>query len=143
MYNCIYIRGHILVIRTAQSFNKSFYVEPKTWWQRWDTMKTGKTKLTQRMSDEEESSMQAQTTQLMSVGIQPPSGLDMSTKKKKENWRIYKQQWNNYAVITNLEKQSEQYNIAMFIYSIGPNAVRVYNAFDLTDEQRKNLKSII
>ena len=30
MYNCIYIRGHILVIRTAQSFNKSFYVEPKT-----------------------------------------------------------------------------------------------------------------
>ena len=28
--------------------------------------------------------MQAQTTQLMSIGIQPPSELDMSTKKKKE-----------------------------------------------------------
>ena len=32
------------------------------------------------MSKEEESSMQAQTTQLMSVGIQPPSGLDMSKR---------------------------------------------------------------
>ena len=111
-------------------------------------MKTRKTKLTQRMSEElEESSKQAQTTQLMSVGIQPPSELDMSTKTKKENWRNYKQQWNNYAMITNLEKQSEEYKIAMFLYSIGPDAVRLceftMHAFNMTDDQRKSLKSII
>ena len=111
-------------------------------------MKTRKTKLTQRMSEElEESSKQAQTTQLMSVGIQPPSELDMSTKTKKENWRNYKQQWNNYAMITNLEKQSEEYKIAMFLYSIGPDAVRLCefkrHAFNMTDDQRKSLKSII
>ena len=100
------------------------------------------------MSEElEESSKQAQTTQLMSVGIQPSSELDMSTKKKKENWRNYKQQWNNYAMITNLEKQSEEYKIAMFLYSIGPDAVRLCefkrHAFNMTDDQRKSLKSII
>lgn len=96
------------------------------------------------MSNEEEASM-AQTTQpkCTSVGIQPPTGLDLSTKKKKDNWRIYKQQWNNYCVIAELEKQSEEYKIAMFLYSIGPDAVRVYNAFDMTDDQRKSLKSIV
>ena len=80
---------------------------------------------------------QAQTTPLLH-GIQPPTGLDLASKHRKENWKIYKQRWNDYAIVAQLERQTEEYRVALFLYSIGPNAVKVYNSFDLpTDDKRK------
>ena len=76
-------------------------------------------------------------------GIQPPTGLNLSSKNKSENWKLYKQQWQNYQIVAQLNKQTEAYRILLFLYSISPKAVKTYNSFDLSDEDKRNLDAII
>ena len=47
-------------------------------------------------------------------GIRPPTGLDLSGKDKAVNWKIYKQQWENYSIVAQLDRQSEDYRVALF-----------------------------
>ena len=42
-----------------------------------------------------------------------------------------------------LNKQTEEYRIVLFLYSIGPQAVKTYNGFDLSQEDKRNLNAII
>ena len=51
-------------------------------------------------------------------GLQPPTGVNLTSKRKAENWKAYKQRWTNYAIVTQLEKQSEEYRVAFFLYCI-------------------------
>jgi len=79
-------------------------------------------------------------------GIQPPTGLVLSAKEKAVNWKVYKQQWDNYTIVAQLDKQPEDYRVALFLYSIGPNAVKIseiYNSFDLSEENRRKLSAIM
>ena len=76
-------------------------------------------------------------------GIQPPTGLNLSSTNKAEVWKLYKQQWKNYEIVAQLNRQTEEYRIALFLYSIGPQAVKTYNGFDLSQEDRRNLDAII
>ena len=76
-------------------------------------------------------------------GIQPPTGLNLSSKYKSENSKLYKQQWQNYQIIAQLNKQTKEHRIALFLYSISPQAVRTYNSFDLSDKDKRNLDAII
>ena len=80
---------------------------------------------------------------LMMQGIQPPTGLKLSAKDKAVNWKVYKQQWENYSIVAQLDKQTEEYRVALFLYSVGPDAVKIYNSFDLSDENRRKLSEII
>ena len=76
-------------------------------------------------------------------GIQPPTGLNLTDKHKATNWKAYKQQWENYAIVSQLEKQTEEYRVALFLYSIGTEAVKIYNSFDMTEENRRKLSEIM
>ena len=42
-------------------------------------------------------------------GIQPPTGLDLKSRNKAENWKAFKQRWENYIIVTQLDKQPEEY----------------------------------
>ena len=53
-------------------------------------------------------------------GIQPPTGLNLSSKNKSHNWKLYKKQWKNYEIVAQLSRHTEEYTIALFLYSIGP-----------------------
>ena len=79
----------------------------------------------------------------MMQGIQPPTGLNLSVKHKAANWKVYKQQWENYSIVAQLEKQTEEYRVALFLYSIGPDAIKIYNSFDLSEANRRKLSEII
>ena len=76
-------------------------------------------------------------------GIQPLTGLNLSSRNKGEIWKLYKQQRNNYETVAQLNAQTEEYRIALFLYSIGPQAVITYNGFDLSQEDKRNLNAII
>ena len=67
-------------------------------------------------------------------GIQPPTRLNLSGKDKAVNWKIYKQQWENYSIVAQLDRQSEDYRVALFLYSIDQEAVKTYNSFDMSKE---------
>ena len=76
-------------------------------------------------------------------GIQPTTGLDLKSRNKAENWKAYKQRWENYIIVTQLDKQPEEYRFALFLYCIGQEAVKVYDSFDLAPEDKRKLVKII
>lgn len=71
--------------------------------------------------------------------IQPPTGLVLSAKEKAVKWKVYKQKWDNYAIVAHLDKQPEDYRVALFLYSIGSDAVKIYKGFDLSEENSSRL----
>ncbi|KAK3723357.1 hypothetical protein QZH41_002823 [Actinostola sp. cb2023] len=78
-------------------------------------------------------------------GITPPNKLEVLDRDKLvENWKTFKQMWQNYAVITNMRAQTEEYRIVLFLHCIGPDALRIYNGFDFaTEEEQKSLENVI
>ena len=75
-------------------------------------------------------------------GIKPPGKLDIRTNAA-DNWKTYKQTWQNYAIITNLDAQPEAYKVALFLHCIGPEALKVYNGLAFaTEEESKSLTKI-
>ena len=82
------------------------------------------------MSDSEETTppLPSQQSVVMQAapliqGITPPKPLDTTTNIT-ENWKQFKQIWENYAIITNLTVQTEQYRVALFLHCLGPDAMK-------------------
>jgi len=42
-----------------------------------------------------------------------------------ENWRSFTQKWRNYAIITNLERQTTNYQVALLLHVIGDQTRKV------------------
>ena len=64
-------------------------------------------------------------------GIPPPQSSILDSNVA-ENWRFFKQNWQNYAVITNLDKQKKAYQVSLFLYTFGEAALIIYNGFNFT-----------
>jgi len=61
-----------------------------------------------------------------------------------ENWRSFKQKWRNYAIITNLERQTTNYQVVLLLHVMGDQALKVYNGFQFdTDEEARTVDQII
>ena len=76
-------------------------------------------------------------------GITPPKLLDTTTNIP-ENWKKFKQIWENYAIITNLAAQKEQYRVALLLHCLGPDAMKIYNGMQFAIEtDRRTLSKII
>ena len=75
-------------------------------------------------------------------GIKPPGKLETKVNIV-ENWKSYKQAWDNYSIITSLHLQPEPYQVALFLHCVGPDAVKIYNGLDFdSEDDRKSLKMI-
>ena len=75
-------------------------------------------------------------------GITPPKALDTTTNIA-ENWKQFKQIWENYAIITNLTAQMEQYRVALFLHCMGPDAMKIYNGMQFANETDHRIVSKI
>ena len=78
--------------------------------------------------------------------ISPPKALvvDDNTTVAAENWRIWKQMWDNYVIISGLTSQSAEYKTAFFLHSIGSDAIRIYNGMKFGDgENKQNVDDVI
>ena len=49
------------------------------------------------------------------------------------NWKIWVQRWNNYEIISNIKAQTKEYQKATFLQAIGPDALEIYNTFEVPD----------
>ena len=77
-------------------------------------------------------------------GIAPPKPLDLSSASTIDNWKTWKQMWENYSIVAGINRQPEHFKIALFLHSIGPDALKVYNTFVYTEaENRDDIKIII
>ncbi|ELU06507.1 hypothetical protein CAPTEDRAFT_195620 [Capitella teleta] len=71
-------------------------------------------------------------------GIRPPNALALEGANAAENWKIFRQKWENYAIITKVANQEMQYQVALLLHTVGDQALRIYNGFQFTtpDDQR-------
>ena len=65
--------------------------------------------------------------------IQPPPPLNFSGDLAS-NWKHFHQVWTNYAIITGLEKQTEEYKVALFFHYIDSEALKTFNGFLFDDK---------
>ena len=77
-------------------------------------------------------------------GIKPPAPLIADSKCLPENWKIFKQKWNNYKILIALNQHSREYQVALLLHTLGDNALRIYNglSFD-TPEDTKTVDQIV
>ena len=78
--------------------------------------------------------------------VAPPKALiiESSSAASAENWKIWRQMWDNYVIISGIDSQSEEYQAALFLHSIGADAMRIYNGMKFnTGESRHNTEDII
>ena len=63
--------------------------------------------------------------------IKPPDPL-VIRDNKTEAWKLFKRRWNNYALLSELEKKSKEYQVAMFENCLADDAMRIMNSFTFT-----------
>ena len=70
-----------------------------------------------------------------------PVDLDFSPA---DNWKLFKQKWKNYATITQLQKQSTDYQVALLLHTIADAALKIYNGFTFeTEEDSRSVDEIL
>ena len=75
--------------------------------------------------------------------VPAPNPLDVDGDRA-DNWKIWKQRWDNYCIITGLLDQPEDYKCAMLLHSIGIEAMRIFNGLKFSDgEDRNNMADAI
>ena len=63
---------------------------------------------------------------------------------RADNWKIWKQKWDNYCIITGLLDQPEDYKCAMLFHSIRIEAMRIFNSLKFRNgEDRNNMADVI
>ena len=75
--------------------------------------------------------------------VPAPNPLDVDGDRA-DNWKIWKQRWDNYCIITGLVDQPEDYKCAMLLHSIRIEAMRIFNGLKFSDgEDLNNMADII
>ena len=59
--------------------------------------------------------------------VNPPGPLNVSDTNSIDQWKTFKQLWENYAIITDLDKHNQKYQLAMFLHAIGPDFQSLMN----------------
>ena len=86
------------------------------------------------------------TTTFNRPNIAPPKPLviESNTAASAENWKIWRQMWENYVIISGIDSQPPEYQTALFLHSIGADAMRIYNGLKFgTGENRQSPVDII
>ena len=66
----------------------------------------------------------------------PPAPLN--TRCGADDWKLFKQMWQNYTIVAKLSTQTEEYQRALFLHTIGPEALTLYNGMCFPDPHTLN-----
>jgi hypothetical protein len=72
----------------------------------------------------------------------PPTALRLDSSNLEEEWRFWEQKFDLFLMATSATEKSETAQIAMFLHAIGDDALKVFNTFALTADERKKLSVI-
>lgn len=64
------------------------------------------------------------------AGVRLPERLTLAGNAVR-NWKLFKQRWETYSIITELDKFTETKRKALFLHSLDDDALEAYNAFQL------------
>lgn len=72
-------------------------------------------------------------------GIEPMN----FTGNLSENWKLWRQRFENYLVASEIGKKDESIQVAQLIHYIGVEGIRIYNTFTLNEDDNKKLKKVL
>lgn len=75
------------------------------------------------------------------AGIRPPKSLTILSDKQA-NWKQWIQQFEWYATAIQLDKKPENVQAATFMSVIGPEAIDIFNSFNLSDAEKGKISTI-
>lgn len=94
-------------------------------------------KLNKMPGDEVAEAPAAPAVNVVVPNLQPPPPLDVDSSTIVDGWKLWKQQWNNYLIVSGLGLKEKKYITALLLHCIGKEALRVYNAMTfITDGPR-------
>ena len=76
-------------------------------------------------------------------GIRPPQSFCIDGNVA-DSWRLFKQKWQNYSVITNLNRQEMSYQVALLLHTLEDEALKIYNGFSFANtESERTVNEIL
>ena len=66
----------------------------------------------------------------------PPAPLN--TRCGADEWKLFKQMWQNYTIVAKLNTQTDEYQRALFLHTIGPDALTLYIGMCFPDPHSLN-----
>ena len=82
----------------------------------------------------------------MAVNLPPPIQISSPPPLKStspEDWNMFKVMWENYAVISQINRQAPEYRKAAFLHVIGPKGFQMYNITYNQGEDKNDMTLII
>lgn len=72
----------------------------------------------------------------------PPSALRLDSSNLEEEWRFWEQKFDLFLTASGYCDKPETTQVAMLLHVIGDDALKVFNSFELSDDDRKKLSVI-
>ncbi|CAG4931717.1 unnamed protein product [Colias eurytheme] len=82
------------------------------------------------------------TTSDAVAGIKPPANLQLIDADKSTCWTRWVQQFDWYATAIQLDKKPAAIQAATFMAVIGPDAIEIFNSFNLVDAEKNDIEII-
>ena len=83
------------------------------------------------------------TKRLSLAGVRPPERLSLASSPV-ENWKLFRQRWKTFALLSQLHLLETNLQVAMFLHVLDDEALRIYNGFYFeTDEDDRTLEEVI
>lgn len=83
------------------------------------------------------------TPQMFTSKVPIPPNINLKGDLK-QNWKQWKQIWDAYEFVTNLNQQSNEYRVATFITCIGHEALKIHNGLPFkTEDEKKDITKIL
>ena len=83
------------------------------------------------------------TKRLSLAGVRPPERLSLGSSPV-ENWKLFRQRWKTFALLSQLHLLETNLQVAMFLHVLDDEALRIYNGFYFeTDEDDRTLEEVI
>ena len=84
------------------------------------------------------------TTRQGIPGLKPPDKFSMPSTAIPEAWKLFKQRWTSYAVLSSLSTLPNKVQVALFLHCLDDNALTTYNGFSFkTEENERTVAEII
>ena len=75
----------------------------------------------------------------LSHNISPPQPLDLrNSGEAAENFKLWKEKYNNYFIISRLENESPAFQLAMFKHSVGDEGLKVIKTFGYNEHENSS-----
>ena len=76
-------------------------------------------------------------------GIKPPQQFSLGSNVL-ESWKIFKQRWHTYTILSELDVKPRNVQVALFIHSLADDALKVYNGFQFnTPDDSRTVSEVI